>query len=73
MKTSEPYDIELQLKDEEGRDAKWIRSHSEMVYDEKGRINGMRGTAQDITSASRPKKSSVLKITCLTFPLPLKV
>ncbi|MEI7898436.1 MAG: PAS domain S-box protein, partial [bacterium] len=49
MKTGEPYDIELQMKDEEGRNAKWIRSHSELVYDGEGRINGMRGTAQDIT------------------------
>ena len=61
MKTSEPYDIELQLKDEEGRDAKWIRSHSEMVYDEKGRINGMRGTAQDITERKQAEEKLRLK------------
>ena len=61
MKTGVPYDIELQLKDEEGRDAKWIRSHSEMVYDEKGRINGMRGTAQDITERKQAEEKLRLK------------
>ena len=61
MKTSVPYDIELQLKDEVGRDAKWIRSHSEMVYDEKGQINGMRGTAQDITERKQAEEKLRLK------------
>ena len=61
MKTSVPYDIELQLKDEVGRDAKWIRSHAEMVYDEKGRINGMRGTAQDITELKQAEEKLRLK------------
>ncbi len=60
MKTGESYDIELELKDEVGRDAKWIRSLSEMVHDEKGLINGMCGTAQDITERKLAEQELIL-------------
>ena len=60
MKTGESYDIELQLKDEVGRNAKWIRSLSEITHDEKGLINGICGTNQDITERKLAEQELII-------------
>ena len=57
FKTGKSYDLELPLKEQEGRKAKWIESCAEPVYDENKKIVGLRGTVQDITERKDAEKA----------------
>ncbi|MDA8130345.1 MAG: PAS domain S-box protein [Elusimicrobia bacterium] len=48
MKTGEPYVLDLELVNPKNG-TRWITARSETKRDDKGRITGLRGTAQDIT------------------------
>ncbi|MCB4807109.1 response regulator [Tamlana sp. 62-3] len=50
VKTGNPYEIELNLKTETGKN-RWIWSRGETDQDEKGNIIGLRGVAQNITES----------------------
>ena len=49
MKTGESYQIDLEQINPDGTTRKWITARGEVKRDEKGKIIGLRGTAQDIT------------------------
>ncbi|EKD43788.1 MAG: hypothetical protein ACD_72C00116G0001, partial [uncultured bacterium] len=48
MKTGEPYTLDLEIATPNAT-CRWITARSETVYDDQGKITGLRGTAQDIT------------------------
>ncbi len=47
-KTGQPYEVDLEFVNPKSP-TRWITARSETVYDDKGKIIGLRGTAQDIS------------------------
>lgn len=52
MKTGEPYEIDLELASSKLK-SKWIRARGECQFNDKGKIIGLHGTAQDITDRKK--------------------
>ena len=52
METGEPYEIDLELASSKLKN-KWIRARGECRYNDKGKIIGLHGTAQDITDRKK--------------------
>lgn len=56
MQTGEPYELDLQLASKEGP-TRWITARSETMRDPAGKVIGLRGTAQDITTRKQAEEA----------------
>ena len=52
METGEPYEVDLEL-DAKNVKGKWIRARGECRFNDKGKVIGLHGTAQDITERKK--------------------
>jgi len=52
MQTGEPYELDLEFANPKST-CRWITARSETIRDEKGKVIGLRGTAQDITERKK--------------------
>ncbi|HCW76987.1 MAG TPA: hypothetical protein DHU63_10685, partial [Candidatus Marinimicrobia bacterium] len=64
MESGEAYEFELELAKPTTK-TRWISAHGEPVWNEKGEICGLRGTAQNIT----PRKMAERELSLLTFAI----
>lgn len=64
MESGEAYEFELELAKPTTK-TRWISAHGEPVWNEKGEICGLRGTAQNIT----PRKLAERELSLLTFAI----
>ena len=58
VQTGEPYEIVLELDCNAGP-RRWVETRGEAIYDDSGRIVGLRGTVQDITDRKRAEVEKV--------------
>ena len=56
MQTGEEYQLDLEFALMAGT-TRWVTAHGEVRYDNKGKIVGLRGTAQDITERKRAEEA----------------
>ena len=61
MKTGEPYMVDLEIATPNAT-CRWITARSESVYDNHGKVIGLRGTAQDITERKMAEQKLISAI-----------
>ncbi|MDD5773890.1 MAG: MASE3 domain-containing protein [bacterium] len=56
LQTGEPYEIDLELADPKGP-CRWVTARSETKLDARGKVTGLRGTAQDISERKKAEEA----------------
>ncbi|MFA6570283.1 MAG: PAS domain S-box protein [Bacteroidota bacterium] len=64
LQTGEPFEIDLELACSDGP-TRWITARSESIFNDKGQVTGLRGTAQDITDRKRVEEEQHRLVTML--------